>query len=105
TKVAAHYSLTVGAGAREVVRLRLSNAPPGGHPLRGNGKGGSTRKKAGAAALPFGSAFHDVMDLRHKEADEFYGSITPASLSSDAAECMRQALAGMMWSKQFSHYD
>src|SRR5439155_16960977 len=40
-----------------------------------------------------------------KEADEFYGSILPASVGSDGANVMRQALAGMLWSKQFYYYD
>ena len=42
---------------------------------------------------------------RKQEADEFYAAITPRSLDADAANVMRQALAGMLWSKQFYHYD
>jgi len=43
--------------------------------------------------------------LRQREADEFYATITPEGLSTDARNVMRQALAGMMWSKQFYYYD
>ncbi|HMF19400.1 MAG TPA: glucosidase, partial [Gemmataceae bacterium] len=51
------------------------------------------------------SDFDDVVELRHKEADEFYDKIIPQSLNDDQANVMRQALAGMLWSKQFYHYD
>jgi len=46
-----------------------------------------------------------MLQLRRKEADEFYATLIPKSLSPDEANVMRQALAGMMWSKQFYHYD
>ncbi len=45
------------------------------------------------------------MRARKQEADEFYAAITPPALDADAANVMRQALAGMLWSKQFYHYD
>ena len=45
------------------------------------------------------------MQARRNEADEFYAAIIPQSLDADAANVMRQALAGMLWSKQFYHYD
>jgi hypothetical protein len=94
TKVAAHYLVTVNPGQCQVVRLRLSDVAPADSAL-GNG----------AAADPFGSPFEDVFQARRKEADEFYAAVIPASLDSDAANVMRQALAGMLWSKQFYHYD
>jgi hypothetical protein len=53
-------------------------------------------KKKGQVG-PFGSAFDSVMETRRREADEFYASVIPASLDADAANVMRQALAGMMW--------
>jgi hypothetical protein len=40
-----------------------------------------------------------------QEADEFYRSVTPPSISPDAANVMRQAIAGMLWSKQFFFFD
>ena len=55
--------------------------------------------------MAFGRTFADAMQARRQEADEFYATVTPASLTPDEANVMRQALAGMLWSKQFYHYD
>jgi len=85
TKASAHYLVTVGAGGSTTVRLRLTPAP--------------------APADPFGPSFDDVMQARRKEADEFYANVIPSALSTDQAMVMRQALAGMLWSKQFYFYD
>ncbi|HEY1374088.1 MAG TPA: glucosidase [Candidatus Binatia bacterium] len=93
TKVAAHYRVTVKAGAQHVIRLRLSDIAP-------VGAGGAKSK-----AAPFGSDFNAVLQARRQEADEFYSAIIPSSLSADQASVMRQALAGMLWSKQFYLYD
>jgi Mannosylglycerate hydrolase MGH1-like glycoside hydrolase domain len=92
TKAAARYSLIVPGGQSRVVRVRLSDASPAP---------GAGRKTQGA----FGGSFDAVMQARRKEADEFYASVIPARLSPDEANVMRQALAGMMWSKQFYNYD
>jgi hypothetical protein len=94
TKSSAHYRLTVAAGTSEVIQLRLTDAAPATF-TSGNG----------CAGTPFGKGFSEVMEARRQEADEFYQAITPASLSADQANVMRQALAGMLWSKQFYHYD
>jgi hypothetical protein len=85
TKVAAHYRVTVRPGECQVVRLRLSAVAPG----KGNAF----------------SDFDDVLEIRHKEADRFYDKVIPRSLNADQANVMRQALAGMLWGKQFYHYD
>src|SRR6516162_4541371 len=53
----------------------------------------------------FGKGFDSVMESRRREADEFYASVIPSSLDADAANVMRLALAGMLWSKQFYYYD
>jgi hypothetical protein len=45
------------------------------------------------------------MQARRREADEFYASVIPASVGADGANVMRQAIAGMLWSKQFYYYD
>ena len=90
TKVAAHYRMTVPAGGSKVVRLRLSDVAPGA--------------RAGGAAAGDG-AFDAVFAARRREADEFYAKVIPASLDGDATNVMRQALAGMLWGKQFYHYD
>src|SRR5262249_41056509 len=57
-----------------------------------------------SAADPF-AGFDAMMQARRAEADEFYASVIPASLDDDHKNVMRQALAGMLWSKQFYHYD
>jgi hypothetical protein len=87
TKASVHYQLTVPAGESRTVRVRLSDVAPG---------------KPGGV---FGRGFDTVMADRRREADEFYAELIPSSLSADAANVMRQALAGMLWSKQFYHYD
>ena len=46
-----------------------------------------------------------TMGLRRKEADDFYGQVLPQHVSADEQLVMRQGLAGMLWSKQFYHYD
>ena len=85
TKVSALYALTIPAGGSQVVRLRLTDAAPG--------------------PAPFGSGFATIMATRRREADEFYATVIPSSFNEDQARVMRQALAGMLWSKQFFHYD
>jgi hypothetical protein len=94
TKAAAHYQFTVGSGQSATVRLRLT--------ARGSGGKGTTTK---GAAMPFGPEFDTIFTARLKEADEFYRSVTPPSVSPDAANVMRQAIAGMLWSKQFFFFD
>jgi hypothetical protein len=86
TKAALHYVLKVAAKRSRKVRLRLTN-------------------RAFDEQNPFGIAFDHILSERRREADEFYAAITPPSLGSDAARVMRQALAGMLWSKQFYLYD
>jgi hypothetical protein len=102
TKAAAHYRLTVGSGGSATVRLRLTNrhmpVNPPNPPLPKGGEGGFH-------ANPFGKGFDDVIAARLREADAFYQSVTPPSVSPDAANVMRQALAGMLWSKQYYYWD
>ena len=52
-----------------------------------------------------GADFENIFKSRLQEADEFYATVIPPSLSADEANVMRQALAGMLWSKQFFNYD
>ena len=77
---------SVGAGETATIRLRLSDLAPG------------------ALGDPFKS-FNELMQARQLEADEFYRAITPERLSKDEALVMRQALAGMLWSKQYFGFD
>ncbi|GAC1488678.1 MAG: glucosidase [Flavisolibacter sp.] len=53
----------------------------------------------------FSAGFQDIFHLRKKEADEFYAAILPNDLSDDMARIQRQALAGLLWSKQFYYFD
>ena len=87
TKASAHYRLTVPAKGRKTVRLRLTDLPPD------------------RLQNPFGDAFDAALKLRQSESDTFYEAITPAALTRDQAHVMRQALAGMLWSKQYFYYD
>jgi hypothetical protein len=86
TKAAAHHEVTVGPGHEIVLRLRLSDAAP--------------EKTPDAFA-----AFDEIFDARLREADEFYRGVKPPSASEDAGRVMRQALAGMLWSKQYYFLD
>jgi len=83
TKAAAHYRLEVPAGGSKAVRLRLSAQP---------------------AAKAF-SKFDEIVSARLADADEFYNRITPSSLNEDERRVHRQALAGMLWSKQYYYFD
>src|SRR5262249_27073850 len=84
TKVGVRHHLAVAAGGQEVVEVRLR---------RGSSVGLVDRETSGLIAV------------RRAEADEFYESITPEAVGPDAAAVMRQALAGMLWSKQYYSYD
>ena len=95
SKAAALYTLKVEAGASSTVRLRLCEALPW---VPSGGRGG-------AAAGAIGHRFDGTMETRRKEADAFYRSITPPSATSDEADVMRQALAGMLWTKQYYLFD
>ena len=83
TKAAPHYVLEVPSGGSKVVRLRLSD------------------KRDGDAFAKFDQIFAS----RAAEANEFYERITPKSLSDDERRVHRQALAGMLWSKQYYYFD
>jgi hypothetical protein len=86
TKSAAHHELNVGAGKTATIRLRLSDLAPT------------------AMGDPFKS-FAEIMQTRQGEADEFYRAVTPERVGEDEARVMRQALAGMLWSKQYFFFD
>ena len=85
TKAAVHYSAIVPAGGTVTFRLRLNDRPP-------------------AAASALGDDFDRAFTARREDANEFYASVLPSTLSPDAANVARQALAGLLWSKQYYHY-
>ena len=84
TKASARYNLKIGPGETVVVRLRLADTD-----------------------FPKDDAFQSfdsIVAQRQREAEEFYATVIPQSLSADAQNVMRQGFAGMLWSKQFYHY-
>jgi hypothetical protein len=87
TKAAACYVVEIPAGGTRVFRLRLSDKSP-------------SRLLDG----PFSPEFDQILARRRQEADEFYAEIVPDSLSADEQLVMRQAFAGLLWSKQYYHY-
>jgi hypothetical protein len=84
TKAAARYILDVPAGGVEFVQLRLAK---------------------GAATQKFGADFEEALRQRILDADEFYDRITPRALGEDERRVHRQALAGMLWTKQYYYFD
>src|SRR5262249_55833239 len=88
TKAAAHYVLEIPAGGAEVLRLRLTKTDS--KPLK-------------APIQP--DSFDRIMQAHIDEADEFYDRITASKLKEDERRIFRQALAGMLWSKQYYYFD
>jgi mannosylglycerate hydrolase MGH1-like protein len=91
TKMAALHRLELEPGRSAKVRVRLT----------------STAARAGSksTANPLGAGFDRVLGARRQEADEFYAKVIDPSLGEDASNVMRQALAGMLWGKQYYEYD
>jgi hypothetical protein len=85
TKAAAHFRLQVKAGGSVVLRLRLSSRDQ-------------------APAQPFGEAFDAHFARLLREADAFHAAHAPASVPAESRAAVRQADAGLLWSKQFYHY-
>jgi hypothetical protein len=83
TKGSAHYQLTVEAGQSVSLELRLTTHE---------------------TEEPFGAEFEQTLRDRADEANDFYATVTPRELTVDARAVMRQAFAGMLWSKQYYHY-
>jgi hypothetical protein len=84
SKAAPYYSFMVEAGETRRVRLRFTDTK---------------------TQNPLGKEFDRILNERKHEADEFYATVIPATLTEDEQRVMRQALAGMLWSKQYYHYD
>jgi hypothetical protein len=86
TKVAAHVRLVVPAGGQAAMLVRL------------------TREGPDELVAPLAGA-DELIARRRAEADEFYEAITPPTVTDDAKTIMRQALSGMLWSKQCYYFD
>ncbi|HRE50948.1 MAG TPA: glucosidase [Flavitalea sp.] len=84
TKFSPVYSLSLAPGATKIIYCRLSSEP---------------REHA------FPDHFEDIFSIRKQEADEFYQSLLPDGITEDMAGIRRQALAGLLWSKQYYHYN
>ena len=72
--------------------------------MRLTASGGSQTDVPGKGK-PLGADFDRVFETRRKEADQFYATVIPSTLRPDAAMVMRQALAGLLWGKQYYEYN
>jgi hypothetical protein len=84
TKFSPHYKLKIAGGATKTIYCRLSTT------LMDNA---------------FVKGFENIFNTRKEEANEFYSAILPKGINEDMARIQRQALAGLLWSKQYYHYD
>jgi len=84
TKCSPVYATTIQGNSSYVVNLRLTNTPTDN---------------------PFAKGFDEIFNLRRKEADNFYADILPKNISKELALIKRQAFAGLLWSKQYYHFD
>jgi hypothetical protein len=90
TKVAVDVPLTLPPGGSATVRLRLTDQPV--DPGADNARTSAT-------------AFDEIVERRRAEADEFYAGLLARQLGDAERQVVRQALAGMLWSKQYFGYD
>jgi hypothetical protein len=91
TKAAAHYTLNIAPKSQETIYLRLISES-------------SMLSHVCSSSENFTVECERIIRERNAEADDFYAAITPGNLSADEKSIMRQALSGMLWSKQFYHY-
>jgi len=84
TKFSPVYELNVEAGATKTIYCRLTD--------REDDK-------------PFSNGFKNIFTVRKQEADDFYNAILPNHISNDLKNIQRKALAGLLWSKQYYHFD
>jgi hypothetical protein len=99
TKAAFHYTAEVAPGATKEIRLRLALVADPADEWSPESADRSHAK------LDLAAGFDRVMYDREEEADEFFLDVIPSSASADEAMVLRQAVAGLMWGKQFYHYD
>ncbi|MBA3961163.1 MAG: glucosidase [Chthoniobacterales bacterium] len=123
TKAAAQYAVGLEGGASHSIRLRLQRLPlgsarasravsgaPAGNspPPEVRGEAPLTAREARALPGDFASTslsdFDAIVSQRQTEADEFYHELTPQCLSPEHCAIQRQALAGLLWTKQFYYY-
>ena len=108
TKAAAHYRFEIPAGESRTIRLRLTR-------VRAREGEAPAEPKVMATSAPTArreprppengcASFDATFAEREREADEFFADLAPACLSAEHCAIQRQAIAGMLWSKQFYHY-
>jgi hypothetical protein len=99
TKAALHYAVEVAPGQTRTIRLRLAlvSTP--------SDEWSPEAAARSHARLDLRKGFDNVLASRRREADEFFASVTPADASPDEAMVLRQAVAGLMWGKQFYNWD
>ncbi len=112
TKMAALYKLELAPGESATLKLRLTDLEPIGAMDENsrmvgtiNAPGHAERAEGVPGTNDFAAGFDALFAQRQREADEFYASRIPKELSDDAKLVTRQSFAGMMWCKQFYHYD
>lgn len=88
SKSAAHYRTNIAPGASATFRLRMTTNDPSAQQV-----------------VPFGPEFDKTLELRRSEADQFYEHHFPHESNDDGKAVIRQALSGMLWSKQSYHYE
>jgi hypothetical protein len=93
TKLAVHHVLQIAPGESASIRLRLASATS------------TADDGASTSTAPLGAGFDRVLGARRDEADQFYATVIPATLTPDQTMVMRQALAGLLWGKQYYEYD
>jgi hypothetical protein len=84
TKFSPVYNCKIAGGATKTIYLRLSDS---------------------LTDTPFGQGFDTIFKQRKEEADEFYKDMLPRNISNELRKVQRQALAGLLWSKQYYHFD
>jgi hypothetical protein len=112
TKMAALYKLELAPAESVTLKLRLTDMEPLGAMDENsrmvgtiNAPGHAERAEGVPGTNDFAAGFDALFAQRQREADEFYASRIPKELSDDAKLVTRQSFAGMMWCKQFYHYD
>ena len=98
TKCAAYGLLMVPAGQTRTIRCRLAHVD---EPIVTEASQGKVKNFHQAA---FGDSFDECFEQRIADADEYYATRIPGSLTDDRKEIMRQSYAGLLWTKQFYHY-
>ncbi|MDQ3490616.1 MAG: glucosidase [Acidobacteriota bacterium] len=92
TKAAARYKLSLPPKSAETIYLRFSRQ-------------NATDKNSFSSKTDFKKQCEKIFVKRKNEADDFYATVIPPNLTDDAKNIMRQAFAGMLWSKQYFHYE